>query len=181
MGIFTWDTVPFESIRRSRVTDPCAGTKFESCHQKVWSVGRQVCRTSGANHEPWTAYHELQTCTKCVNRIPACTVNLWRRWLSSMWLACPIATAVGGHLQLWKSPLHPWVHGAVAPCGIVRWAGAISVPAVQRHHNNMYITCFFGIPVRGPGPWFGLTFPMSDNREGTMETNHQQYYMDHCC
>jgi len=24
-------TVPFESIRRSRVTDPCAGTKFESC------------------------------------------------------------------------------------------------------------------------------------------------------
>jgi len=25
-------TVPFESIRRSRVTDPCAGTKFESCH-----------------------------------------------------------------------------------------------------------------------------------------------------
>jgi hypothetical protein len=26
------DTVPFESIRRSHVTDPCAGTKFESCH-----------------------------------------------------------------------------------------------------------------------------------------------------
>ena len=25
-------TVPFESIRQSRVTDPCVGTKFESCH-----------------------------------------------------------------------------------------------------------------------------------------------------
>jgi len=26
------DTVPFESIRQSRVTDPCVGTKFELCH-----------------------------------------------------------------------------------------------------------------------------------------------------
>jgi len=30
--------------------------------------------------------------------------------------------------------------------------------------------------LRGPGPRFGLTFLMSYNREGTMETNHQQYH-----
>jgi len=36
---FLCSTVLFESIRQSRVTDPCVGTKFESCHG---SWGRYV-------------------------------------------------------------------------------------------------------------------------------------------
>ena len=131
--------------------------------QKVWSVGGRFAEPQvwTTNLEPRTTNHEAM----CEPH----TANLWCGWSSSRWSArgsielVPLSSSFGKGLYV-DGSMHS--QSAVAP-HVIRWAGAISVPAMQWHYNNMHITCFFGffgIPVGRPGPWFELTdLSMLDN------------------
>jgi len=94
-----------------------------SLFQKVQSVGRQVCQTSGANRKPallnvWTTY--CKPVVWVIILIISSTWSVRPNW----WLPLQLVatSSFGKGLYVHGSMGSP---SAVAPCGIIRWAGAI--------------------------------------------------------